>query len=180
MLKIRLQQTLNSKNLAEHLELAKSITNELGIDAFDLAAALIYLNDEFCQPLKKEEHNNPSLLSDNSPLNFKMVRYRLDVGSQHQITVDDLKKLLVNESGVDKNNIKNITIQSQYTLLDLPDNMPQDIFVHLKTVEFNQQKLDIKRIKPGNAKRRGKNRSRRTRHRQAKIAHSHSDQANEG
>ncbi|WP_394753515.1 DbpA RNA binding domain-containing protein [Crenothrix sp.] len=78
---------------------------------------------------------------------IKMLRYRLDIGKKHQLTVKDLKKVLVEESGVDINNINNVMIHGQYTLIELPDEMPQDIFQHLKTVEINQQKLNIKRLK---------------------------------
>ncbi|NOT11149.1 MAG: hypothetical protein HOP23_04850 [Methylococcaceae bacterium] len=180
MLKIRLQQTLISKDLAPHRALAKSIVDEMGIDAFDLAAALIYLCHDSSQIPAEEKNNNNQTPIDCSHPELKMVRYRLDVGSQNQITLETIKNLLVNESGVDKNNIRNITIQGQYTLLDLPDNMPQDIFLHLKTVEINQHKLDIKRVKPGNTKRRGKNRSRRARQRHSKIVHGPSDQVNGG
>ncbi|WP_333874912.1 DbpA RNA binding domain-containing protein [Methylobacter sp.] len=95
---------------------------------------------------------------------IKMVRYRLDVGSQHQVTSEELKKVLIEESGVDKNNINNINIQRDYTLVELPDEMPQDIFLHLKSVEIKQRKLDIKRVKARN-KKRSNNYSRRGRQR---------------
>jgi hypothetical protein len=94
----------------------------------------------------------------------KMVRYRLDIGKKHQLTVKELKKVLIEESGVDKNNINNVMIHGQYTLIELPDEMPQDIFQHLKTVEINGQKLNIKRVKArtkkqtNNRYRRGKQR----------------------
>lgn len=91
---------------------------------------------------------------------IKMVRYRLDVGCKHQITPEELKKVLIEESGVDKNNINNINIQGDYTLVELPDEMPPDIFQHLKAVEINQHKLDIKRIKARH-KKRGNYRGRR-------------------
>lgn len=84
---------------------------------------------------------------------IKMVRYRLDVGSKHQVTSEELQKILIEESGVDKNNINNINIQGDYTLVELPDEMPQDIFLHLKSVEIKQHKLDIKRVKTRNKKR---------------------------
>jgi len=87
------------------------------------------------------------------PPNIKMVRYRLDVGSKHQVTSEDLKKILIDESGVDKNNINNLNIQGDYTLVELPDEMPQDIFLHLKSVEIKQRKLDIKRVKARNKRR---------------------------
>jgi hypothetical protein len=92
-----------------------------------------------------------------------MVRYRLAVGSQHQLTLETLKQVLVEESGVDKNNINNVKIQDLYTLIDLPDQMPLDIFQHLKSVEINQHKLDIRRVKARN-KKRGFSHNRRGRH----------------
>ena len=55
-----------------------------------------------------------------------------------------------------------------YTLIELPDEMPQDIFQHLKSVEINQQKLDIKRIKKRNHLKRGSHRSGRGRQRKQK------------
>jgi coenzyme F420-reducing hydrogenase beta subunit len=91
---------------------------------------------------------------------IKMVRYRLDVGCKHQVTSEELKKVLIEESGVDKNNVNNINIHGDYTLVELPDEMPQDIFLHLKSVEIKQHKLDIKRVKARN-KKRGNNYNRR-------------------
>lgn len=108
-------------------------------------------------------------------LDIKMVRYRLDVGCKHQVTSEELKKVLIEESGVDKNNINNINIQGDYTLVELPDEMPQDIFLHLKSVEFKQHKLDIKRVKSRN-KKRGINRSRRGRQRIRKSDNGGPDQ----
>lgn len=95
---------------------------------------------------------------------FKMVRYRLDVGGKHSVTLEELKKVLIEESGVDKNHVNIVTIQNDYTLVELPNEMPQDIFLHLKSVEIKQHKLDIKRVKARN-KRRGGNRNRRGRQR---------------
>jgi len=102
----------------------------------------------------------------NAQQGIKMVRYRLDVGSNHQMTLDELKKILIEESGVDKNNIR-LNIQGDYTLVELPDEMPQDIFLHLKSVEIKQHKLDIKRVKSRN-KRRGNNHLRRGKQRSLK------------
>jgi len=68
--------------------------------------------------------------------------------------LEQLKKVLIEESGVDKNNINNVNIQGDYTLVDLPDAMPPDIFQHLKSVEINQHKLDIRRVRRAIKKRR--------------------------
>ncbi len=107
-----------------------------------------------------------------------MVRYRLDVGRKHQVTLEELKKVLIEESGVDKNNINNVNIQGDYTLIDLPDAMPPDIFLHLKSVEINQRKLDIRRVKARNNKKRGNNNFRRGRQRNAQSGNESVDQDN--
>ncbi len=182
MLKNNLQQILSCENLDAQRALVKALTEELGIELLDLAAALTYLNQRdnpSILPVEEQNLTHQKVLDSSHP-NFKLIRYRLDIGSQHHVTEDDLRKILVDESGVDKNNINNINIRDLYTLLELPDNMPQDIFLHLKTVEINHQKLDIKRVKSGNHKKRSKNRSRRGRQRHSTIIHDTSDQVTGG
>ncbi len=152
-LKNRLQQILTHENLALQRSSIKTIASELNIDSLDCASALLYLLQNVNNISLVEQEINSSLLSVTSQSNMKMVRYRLAVGSEHQITLETLKRVLIEESGVDKNNISNVKIQSSYTLIDLPDEMPLDIFQHLKLVEINQQKLDIRRVKARNKKR---------------------------
>ncbi|MFI3156186.1 MAG: DbpA RNA binding domain-containing protein [Methylococcaceae bacterium] len=110
---------------------------------------------------------------------IKMVRYRLSVGCKHQVTSEEIKKVLIEESGVDKNNIKIINIQGDYTLVELPDEMPQDIFLHLKMVEIKQHKLDIKRVKV-RSKKRGNHYNRRGRSRALSSDNSGSNQVSGG
>jgi hypothetical protein len=177
-LKNRLQQILNSEDLDTQRKLISTIAAELGIDSLTCAAALTYLTQAVVNtstpeyPVdKKTGHQS------NTPLDIKMVRYRLDVGSKHQVTLEQLKKVLVEESGVDRSNINNINIQNLYTLIELPDEMPPDIFQHLKSVEINQHKLDIRRVKTRN-KKRGNNYIRRGRKRDPKPVKEISNQVN--
>ena len=180
-LKNRLQHIINSKNIDSQREFISTLTAELQIDIVTCAAALMYLTQTIentlpptCQDDKKTEFQLPT---DNSPLILKMVRYRLDVGSKHRITLEQLKKVLIEESGVDKKNIHNVNIQYLYTLIELPDEMPPDIFQHLKLVEINQQKLDIRRVKARN-KKRGNIHLRRGQKRDIKTDNQISDQGN--
>ena len=181
-LKNQLQQILNSENLDSQRELISSLATELEIDSLTCAAALVYLTQTI-------ENKSPPVFLENKitdsqlpakkpPLGIKMVRYRLDVGSKHLITLEQLKKVLIEESGVDKNNINNVNIQSLYTLIELPDEMPPDIFQHLKSVEINQHKLDIKRVKTRKNKKRGNNHMRRSRKGDPDPGKEASDQAN--
>ncbi|MCX7106188.1 MAG: DbpA RNA binding domain-containing protein [Methylococcales bacterium] len=181
-LKNQLQQILTKQNLEEERMLIRSLTAELSIDNLTCAAALVFLNQN-----NQNNENRPvnssftipksqaQLPITNRALGIKMLRYRLDVGSHHQINVEMIKKVLIEESGVDKNNISNINIQSLYTLLELPDEMPPDIFQHLKSVEINQHKLEIRRVKARNNKKRGNNHLRRTHKRDSTLSSTLSD-----
>jgi len=177
-LKNRIQQILHNENLDTERAYISAITAELGIDSVTCAAALTYLTQTL------ENTSTPALLGDNKtynqlpPLGIKMVRYRLDVGIKHSVTLEQIKKVLIEESGVDKNHINNVNIQNLYTLIELPDEMPPDIFQHLKSVEINQHKLDIRRVKARTNKKRGNNHIRRGRKRDPKPVNEISDQVN--
>ena len=166
-MKDQLKNILSSTNLDAKREQIHMLCAELDIDSLTCASALLTLiAGQDSLPVAPALYT-PSLTTSTVVTGIKMIRYRLDVGSKHQITVDQLKKLLIEESGVDKNNIHNIHIHSLYTLLELPDEMPPDIFLHLKAQEINQHKLDIRRVKTNN-KRRGNNFIRRGRKRDGK------------
>ena len=171
-MKDQLQHILSNSNLDANRALIRTLCTDLKIDNLTCAAALLTLvpADEkvkqASQPLEPEPSTS-TLTTSIVATGIKMIRYRLDVGSKQLVTADQLRKLLIEESGVDKNNINNIHIHSLYTLLELPDEMPPDIFLHLKTVEINQHKLDIRRVKTNN-KRRGNNYIRRGRKRDSK------------
>ena len=131
-LKNRLLKILAVENLETQRNFIKTITHELEIDSLSCAAALIYLTQQLEAPTSKDKNVDGQLPTKNKSFTIKMVRYRLNVGSDHSITTEQLKKALIEESGVDKNNINNINIQRTYTLIELPDEMPPDIFQHLK------------------------------------------------
>ena len=78
----------------------------------------------------------------------RLVRYRLDVGSQHQITREQLQNVLVQESGVDRKRIGRIDMRDTHTLVELPEGMPADIFQILFETTLAGRQLAIKRIKP--------------------------------
>jgi hypothetical protein len=181
-LKNRLQQIINRENLDSQREFINTLATELDINSLTCAAALVYLTQsiENTSPpaLPGDKKTDPPLPVKNIPQSIKMVRYRLNVGSKHHISLEQLKKVLIEESGVDKNNIHNVNIQGLYTLIELPDEMPPDIFQHLKLVEVNQHKLDIRRVKARNNKKRGNNHLRRGRKRDLKNDNETLDQIN--
>jgi hypothetical protein len=166
-----LQKIVTTQNLHRQRQEINELAAELNITALDCAAALLYLNkNKQNQSLianKKPSVGRNDILQHRTPPTIKWVRYRLDLGNQHQLNLAELKKVIVEESGVDINNIFNVRIQDSYTLVDLPDEMPQEIFHHLKTVEINGHKLDIRRVKARNKKHSSR---RRKAHRTSEVA----------
>ena len=50
---------------------------------------------------------------------------------------------IANEAGLESQHIGRLSIRDDYSLIDLPDGMPQEVFQHLKKVWVNQQQLRI-------------------------------------
>jgi hypothetical protein len=179
-LKNRIEKILQSENIDTQRTLISTLSAELGIDNLTCAAALLFLIQTIENTIPTTSLTKKTGLQlpvKNASVDVKMVRYRLDVGRKNSVTLEQIKKVLIEESGVDKNNINNVNIQNLYTLIELPDEMPPDIFQHLKSVEINQQKLDIRRVKARNNKKRGKAYIRRGRKRDPKPDNEQSDQS---
>jgi DbpA RNA binding domain len=174
LLKDQVQRVIASQRLEDQRRMVNAIAAELKTSVLECAAAMVYLNEEKpskIPPVIAPSGNTNQARRDKQdnqekPLNqfdIRLVRYRLDLGNQHQVALDVIKKVLVEESGVDIKNITNVRILDTYTLIDLPDEMPQEIFHHLKTVEINGLKLDIRRVKPRSKKRGHRSRHQHTR-----------------
>ena len=149
----RLQQILNQEHLQVQRSVIQQLSGELKVDATDCAAALLYISQPHLFEIKREqEESAPTRPQFVRQPNHKNVRYRLDVGSQHQIDQEQLLEVLIEESGVDRKRIAKLDIRDTYTLVDLPDGMPADIFQLLSEATVNGYLLSIKRVKPNRKK----------------------------
>ena len=172
--KVLIREIIASKNIDSQKRLIRNIAADLKISFFECAAALAYLNKHETVEIGGEEREPETAMAANrlsgQSAIIRFVRYRLGLGRLHHVSVEEIKRVLVEESGVDIKNITNARIYDTYTLIDLPDEMPQEIFHHLKTVEINQQILDIRRIKnrPKMRSHRKSRSSRKAGHTQAK------------
>jgi len=86
--------------------------------------------------------------SDNSA-SPEMEQYRIEVGSVHDVKPGNIVGAIANESGLDAKFIGHIDIRSDYSVIDLPEGMPREIFDSLKKVWVSGQKLSISRMNPG-------------------------------
>jgi ATP-dependent RNA helicase DeaD len=69
------------------------------------------------------------------------VRYRLAVGHAHGVKPGNIVGAIANEAGVDSKRIGRVDIRDDFSLVDLPAGMPDDILQHLKKVWVVGQQL---------------------------------------
>lgn len=151
-LALKIEKVIQQGDLKSFRKVVEETCKNLDIDVLDCAAALASLYKPGLSQHRQHMPAHPPMQPHKPAKNhylhndIKMVRYRLEVGRKHKITIDDLKRLLIEETGVDRKHIGYIDMHQHYTLLKLPDGMPHDIYNHLKTVQINQQVLKIKRL----------------------------------
>ena len=75
-----------------------------------------------------------------------MERFRLEVGNEHEVKINNIVGAIANEAGVDGQYIKNVTIHKNYSTVDLPMGMPNDLFKTMKKVWVSGQQLNISRM----------------------------------
>jgi len=69
--------------------------------------------------------------------------YRIEVGHEHGVKPGNIVGAIANEAGLDSQFIGRLSIRDHYSLVDLPDGMPAEVFEHLKKVWVVQQQLRI-------------------------------------
>lgn len=83
-----------------------------------------------------------------------METYRLEVGHVHAVKPGNIVGAIANEAGLDSSRIGRIEIHDDFSTVDLPAGMPDDIFQLLRRVRVGGQQLRISRMErsfnPGN------------------------------
>ena len=69
--------------------------------------------------------------------------YRIEVGHDHGVKPGNIVGAIANEAGIDSKHMGRIQINDDYSTIDLPEGMPKDIFMDLKSVRVAGQKLNI-------------------------------------
>ena len=145
VLEKRLAQLIAEQNLDKQRDSVLQAIKKMNVSLLDYTAALLSLTQPQTAGLQKT-----AALQSTKPdkHQYRFVRYRLDVGSQHNVVNEQIQAVLIEESGVDKKRIGRIDIRQNYTLVELPDGMPADIFQLLSEATIGERKLAIKRVKP--------------------------------
>jgi len=69
--------------------------------------------------------------------------YRIEVGKEHGVRAGDIVGAIANEANIDSQFIGNIKLFDHFSTVELPADIPTEIFQHLKKVYVRKQKLNI-------------------------------------
>ncbi len=181
--KQRITDTLATEELGLFYQLIEQYQKEHNIPALEIAAALAQLlqgdtplllknkpqqrpdnswerdkNPKGKKPAVKERNHSPRK---ETPPEEGMARYRIEVGNKHEVKPANIVGAIANEAGLDSKYIGRINIFDDYSLVDLPEGMPKDIFNDLKKTRIagQQSKISLleKETKPQKQNKRTKN-----------------------
>ena len=133
----QLMTVLAKEDLTANKALIEVSARHLKLDYLDLAAALLFINEPQLQ--LSELANNKFTMEKQKAhelLHAEMVRYRIEVGRIHKVSVNLIKDVLVEEAGVERQKIGYVDIFEYYTVLSLPPGMPVEILQNFKEVEI--------------------------------------------
>ena len=160
--KQRISDTLAEGDLSFFTELMEQYRQEHNIPALDVAAALA----------KMVQGNTPLLLSEqkqraprerdrdrsdrerpargerpqrtrSTKAEAGMARYRVDVGNSNQVKPGNIMGAILNEVDMDREFVGRIEIYDDYSTVDLPEGMPNEILNTLKNVWVAGCKLNM-------------------------------------
>ncbi|MCG8687506.1 MAG: DEAD/DEAH box helicase [Desulfobacterales bacterium] len=95
---------------------------------------------------KGSTQSQPTQLPDVRPLKKGMERYRIEVGRRHGVKARDIVGAISNEAGLESKFISGVTIKKEFSMVDLPEGMPKDIFRHLKKTWVRSRPMEITKV----------------------------------
>ena len=168
--KDKIIDAVESGDLKFYQEMIEKIETENNVPAIEIAAALaklmqgdvpFFLEDK---PLKKakfdddrpsrgrqdrkdRDRGNRKQRGDRfAEPNEGMQRYRLEVGRKHGVKPGNIIGCIANEAGLDGEFIQKLQIEDSYSLVDLPDGMPKEVFNELKFAWVAGQQLKPSKV----------------------------------
>lgn len=152
--------TLATNDLGFFHELMDQFRQEHDVPALDIAAALAKMVQgetpmllaekpepkapAFEKPAGKQKPG-PSRKTPRSGPDEKKERFRIEVGERHGVKPGNIVGAIANEAGIDAKTIGRIEIHDTFAWVDLPENIPANIFRHLQSVYVAGRQLGLSR-----------------------------------
>lgn len=174
--KDRITQTLDTEDIEQYAQIIDQYRIETNVPSLEIAAALakllqgdnpLLLNQKQDMTLEKSTHDKPDRRGRRRDRGEKqrkqlslpgtgMESYKILVGYSHGVKPGNIVGAISNEAELDSKYIGRIEILEDFSVVDLPEGMPQDMLNLLKKVVVSGQRLNISKFKK---ERSGKNRS---------------------
>jgi ATP-dependent RNA helicase DeaD len=165
--KEQITETLAAGGLEQFRSLIEEYEREQDVPAVDIAAALAKLGrgdvplllekpDREVKAMPTWDEMNQRAPRGEAAPGYKRERserapdpgmqtYRIEVGHVHGVKPGNIVGAIANESGMNAKNIGRIEIYDDYSMLDMPADLPPDLLDHLKKVWVAGQQLNITR-----------------------------------
>jgi len=146
--KERILSALDGADVPLFAQLVKELSAENNLPAEHIAAALAQLM-QGTQPfeLSHQDHlPRPSSRRQSRPVAANMARYRIEVGWKHKVKPGNIVGALANQAGIKGQSIGRIHIFDEHSTVDLPRNMPDDLFATLRNLRVVSQPLRIRKL----------------------------------
>lgn len=163
--KERIANTLSNQDLSVFEELVLSYQKENKVDVIKMASALalmaqgsepLFLNEkDFKQNSFSDEDKSKVTISlQPEPLKeypqIPMRRYRIAVGHKDKIRPGNILGAIANEAEISSDYIGTIQILQDFTVIDLPDEMPNETFEILKKTRIFNKTLNLEELTNNN------------------------------
>ena len=158
----RLQQGLeDSRDRDLYRELLADFCEEQGVDMLDIAATLARMaqggKDLLIKDLprvSKKRSEAPGEKAEKAERKPRrkagdevgMERFRIEVGRQHKVGVGNIVGAIANEAGIDSDYIGRIQLFDDFSTVDLPAGMPDDVLELLQSPRVAGQPLKMSRF----------------------------------
>ncbi len=173
--KQQILDTIESEDLTFFNEVLMQIEQEQNISPQDIASALTFMVQRE-RPLMPKQQAVPASRKDRDRAaddrdrprekraapgslgkarrlkkhpEVEMARYRIEVGKVHEASPGDIVGAIANEAEIDSQYIGDIKLYDEFSTVDLPADMPADVFQLLKKARVRQQPLAISVTKDG-------------------------------
>jgi ATP-dependent RNA helicase DeaD len=83
----------------------------------------------------------------------RLARYRIDVGREHMASPKDIVGAIANEAGIESRFIGQINLFEDYSTVELPSDLSNDVIQILRRARVRQQPLNIRLASPEEAAR---------------------------
>ena len=159
--KNRITQALGTDDLEPYARIIEQYRMESDVPSLEIAAALaklLYGNDPLLlKNLPERRARRGDVKSDRSekprkpftPPEKGMERYKILVGKSHGVKPGNIVGAIANEVELDSKYIGRIEIFQDFSTVDLPAGMPENILNLLKKVVVSGKRLNISKFKDG-------------------------------